>query len=1207
MTRARQNQHLDRAGYHAAPGVLLVTREPPPPAPPSPGQPAAVPANPAEGVEILIAVWDDGSVTALHGHVDLGTGLRTSLAQLAAEELDVALDRVTMVMGSTGSAPNQGATIASASIQVHGAPLRQAAAQARAWLVQQAAEAAALPADRVRVNDGTVRFEGAAGDTASPARTTYGALLQGRHVELLLAPGSVPLKPAGEHRIVGQPVARVDIPAKVSGELTFVHDMRLPGMLHGRVVRPPYAGIDAGDFVGRTLEGVDEASIAHLPGIVGVVTQGDFVGIVAEREDQAEEAMRTLQVRWKPWPGLAGLDDVENAVRNNPATRRLLLERGDVEAGIAGAAQPMPRTYLWPYQLHASIGPSCALADWRDGAITVWAGTQNPHVLRADIAKLMGLPDTAVDLVRMEAAGCYGRNGADDVAADAALLSRAVGRPVRVQLTREQEHAWEPKGTAQFMQVDGGLNADGSPAAYDFQTSYPSNGAPTLALLLTRTIEPTATAYEMGDRTAVPPYDYANLRVAANDMAPILRASWLRGVSALPNSFAHESYVDELATAAGVDPVAYRLRYLKDERAAELVRATADKAGWLPHAAPQGQAPVGDVLKGQGFAYARYVHSKFPGFGAAWAAWVADVEVNRVTGEVHVSRVVVGHDAGMMVNPAGVQHQVHGNVLQTTSRALKEQLRTEPAGPNLGAVATREWGSYPILSFREVPVVEVMLMPRPGEAPLGAGESASVPGTAAIANAIFDATGVRFRNPPFTPEVVRAALGQRPLPSSSPHPDPLPQGKGAVQPRRRKGLWATAGALLAGIVGLGGAALGWRPVIAPITPGSGHVYTAETIERGRLVAAAGDCIVCHTAPGGMANAGGRAMATPFGTVYTTNLTPDADTGIGRWSFTAFQRAMREGLSRDGRHLYPAFPYTAFTRMTDDDLTALYAYLMAQPAVRSEVPATALSFPFGVRPLMALWNALYLQPGPQPTDPARSAAWNRGAYLVEGAGHCGACHTPRNAFGAERGGPAYLSGAVVDGWEAPSLTAQGRRPRPWTEDDFYSYLRRGFSPNHGVASGPMAPVVHELQALPDDDVRAMATYLASFNAPALASPSTTTATAALLPGASQRLFEGACGACHHDTPVPGQFGLDLPLALNTNVHSDRPDNLLRTILDGLQHPPTRDVGFMPAFRDALDDRQVAEIAAYMRARYAPGRPAWRNLEAEAARLRTLPAH
>ena len=1169
-----------RAALRSADGVLLVLREVPPPPAPSPGQPPAVAGNPAEGPELLLACWDDGSATGFAGHVDLGTGLRTALTQIVAEELDVAPAQVRMQMGSTASAPNQGATIASASIQIHAQPLRLAAAQARAWL---------------QANGGA-------------------AALAGQHVELRLDTRTS-TKPVQDYRLVGQSVPRVDIPAKVHGELVFVHDMRVPGMLHGRVVRPPYAGLDAGEFVGNTLDGVDESSVAHIPGVVAVVVQRDFVGVVAEREEMAEAAMAALAVRWKPWPGMAGVDQTEQALRANPSTRRLLLEQGQVDQAIAGAAAHMPRTYVWPYQLHASIGPSCALAHWHGEAAqtvaTVWAGTQNPHVLRADLALLAGVADARIDLVRMEAAGCYGRNGADDVAADALLLSRAVGRPVRVQLTRAQESAWEPKGAAQLMQVDGGLNADGTPAAYDFETSYPSNGAPTLALLLTRTVEPVAKAFEMGDRTAVPPYAYAHLRVAANDMAPMLRASWLRGVSALPNSFAHESYIDELATAAGVDPVDYRLRHLPDARAADLVRATAAKAGWKPHTAPQSQAAEGEILKGQGFAYARYIHSKFPGFGAAWAAWVADVEVNRRTGEVHVRRVVVGHDAGLMVNPAGVQHQVHGNVLQTTSRALKEHVQVEPG---TGVTLNREWGSYPLLSFREVPVVEVMLMPRPGEAPLGAGESASVPGTAAIANAIFDATGVRLRAPPFTPEVVRAALHQGQLPP--PPPAPTPQAE-AAEPApaaglppdarlpRRKPLWAMALALVVGGIATVAGLAGWRSAIAPVARPALDTYSAATIERGRLLAAAGDCVVCHTAPGGQPNTGGRGMDTPFGTVYTTNLTPDPATGIGAWSLAAFQRAMREGISRDGRHLYPAFPYTAFTKMTDEDLTALYAYLMAQPAIAHQPPATQLPFPFGLRPLLAGWNALNLEAGAWKPDPLQPPEWNRGAYLVNGVGHCGACHTPRDALGAERSGTAFLSGALIDGWEAPALTGLSKAPVPWNTDSFYAYLRHGHSREHGAAAGPMAPVVQELAALPDADIRAMALYLASFQLPATPARPVATRTDAL-PGPAQRLFENACGACHHDGDGPKLLGLNLPLALSTKLHSDRPDNLLRVILEGVREAAGPQVGFMPGFADNLSDEQIATLAGYLRQRHAPDKPAWPHLASRAAELRAAPA-
>ncbi|MBL8348910.1 MAG: molybdopterin-dependent oxidoreductase, partial [Burkholderiaceae bacterium] len=1096
-----------RGQFRDAAGVLLVLRDPPPPPPPAAGQPPMVPGNPAEGPEILLALVDEGqgvvSAVALAGHVDLGTGLRTAYGQIVAEELDLPLERVQVLLGDTARAPNQGPTIASSSIQLHAQPLRLAAAQARAWLLATAAQRWSLDAATLRTEAGEVL-------AAAGLRVGYAALVAGGHAELMLDPATRP-KPVADYGVVGSSAPRVDLRAKVSGEAVYVHDLRRPGMLHGRVVRPPYAGLDAGDFVGRSLKSVDEASIAHLPGIVKLVVIGDFVGIVAQREEQAEAAMRALRLEWQPHLPLPPLDDLAAAISANPATPRVVAEQGDVDAALAGAATRIDRDYVWPYQLHASIGPSCAVAEWHGETATVWAGTQNPHVLRADLATLTGLADAAIEVIRLEASGCYGRNGADDVAADALLLARAAGAPVRVQLTREQEHAWEPKGAAQLMRVRGGLDAAGAPAAYDFQTSYPSNAAPTLALLLTGAVPAVAKAFEMGDRTAVPPYAYADQRITVNDMAPILRASWLRGVSALPNSFAHESYIDELATAAGVDPVAYRLRYLRDERAAELVRATAAKAGWIPHDKPQQQAPSGDWLRGQGFAHARYIHSKFPGFGAAWAAWVADVEVNQTTGEVHVGRVVVGHDAGLMINPKGVEQQVHGNVLQTTSRALKERVAVDP---DTRTVASREWGSYPILSFREVPVVEVLLVPRPGEPALGVGESASVPGTAAIANAIFDATGVRVRQPPFTPEVVRAALNPPaatpPAPTPPVHaPAAAPAPAVADPQRRRKPVWAMAAGLATGLAALAAAALGWRPAIAPVSASAAGVYSAGLIERGRQLAAIGNCVGCHTAEGGVPNAGGRPMVTPFGTVVSTNLTPDPVHGIGQWSFSAFQRAMREGLSRDGRHLYPAFPYTAFRQASDDELTAIYAWLMSQPAVAQPVPPTRLAFPFNLRPLMGLWNALYLQDGPMAAKPGASALWRRGAELVNGLGHCGACHTPRDAFGGERAADAYLAGAVVDGWEAPPLGALSRSPVPWTEAAMLQYLQRGHHAEHGIAGGPMASVVQGLAQVPEPDLRAMAHYLVSLQpaAPAVdakAIVQRAAAQPALLPGPAQRM-------------------------------------------------------------------------------------------------------
>src|SRR6266567_3735038 len=710
--------------------------------------------------ETFIKITSDGLVTAYNGHVDLGTGIRTALGQIVAEELDVSFARVVVVLGDTTRVPNQGATIASETIQITAVPLRKAAAQARQFLIARAAERLELAASDLAIEDGLIRGR----DNRS---VSFGELIGGDIIRLELA-DDVPVKAADAYTIVGQSVPRTDLPAKATGELVYVHDVRVPGMLHGRVVRPPYAGVDAGAFVGTSLIAVDEASVRDIPGLVAVVTIRDFVGVIAEREENAVKASAQLKVSWKPTPTLPNMKDVETALRAHPSTPRTLIDKGDVDAALAAAAKPMQRTYIWPYQMHGSIGPSCAVADYQEGYVRVWSGTQNPHILRTDLALLLQRPEPEIEVIRMEAAGCYGRNCADDVSADAVLLSRAVGRPIRVQLTREQEHAWEPKGTAQLMDINGGLNADGSVAGYDFATRYPSNIAPTLALLLTGRIAPEPAVSEMGDRTAIPPYDYDHLRVVAHDMPPIVRASWLRGVSALPNTFAHESYIDELAAEAGVDPIEYRLRYLKDQRAVDLVKAVAERAGWKPRPVRQDKEAEGDIVRGRGFAYALYVHSKFPGFGAAWSAWIADVAVNKMTGDVSVTRVVAGQDSGLMINPDGVRHQIHGNVIQSTSRALMEEVSFDR-----GSVTAREWGAYPIIPFPDVPKIDVLMLPRQDQ-PLGVGESASVPSAAAIANAIFDATGVRFREPPFTPERILAGLrGIAPaIPEALPSPAP---------------------------------------------------------------------------------------------------------------------------------------------------------------------------------------------------------------------------------------------------------------------------------------------------------------------------------------------------------------------------------------------------------------------------------------------------
>lgn len=1136
--------------------------------------------------DILVGLTDQGRIHAFSGKVDLGTGVRTALAQIIAEELDVSIDDVDLILGDTENGPDHGPTIASETIQVTAIPLRIAAAQARRHLLVLAASALDSTVEALNTDGGRVRESG------DPARSiAYRDLISNQRIHLTLDVGT-PVKPVSEYRIVGRAVGRTDIPDKALGRFTYVHDVRVPGMLHGRVIRPPYAGLDSGEFIGRCLDGVDETSVAHIPGIVAIVTQGDFVAVVAEREEHAAEAALTLKIRWKPWSYSNDLGDLTKALRAGHIKSRRLIDEGDVEAALDAADKRLDRTYVWPYQLHGSIGPSCAVADAQPGGVTVWGAPQSPHFLRADLALLTGRPEHEIRIIRLEAAGCYGRNCADDVAADAVLLSIAVGRPVRVQLTREQENLWDPKGSSQLMEVSGALGRDGSLAAYDYQSRYPSNAAPTLALLLTGKLDPVSLMRDKGDRTARPRYDYENLRVTIHDMVPIVRTAWLRGISALPNVFAHESFIDELATEAGVDPLDFRLKHMTDRRAAELTKATAERAGWQRRVGPNPHDEDAEIVQGRGIAQAQYMHGTWPGHPSALSAWVVDVSVNRRTGAVDLTRLVVGQDTGMMINPAGVKHQIHGNVIQSASRVLKERADFDETGVSVA----REWGAYPILTFPELPAIEVVMMDRQTEPPFGSGESASIPSAAAIVNAVYDATGVRFREIPLTPERVLAGLGQA-----------VPKSAEPARRQRRLSLGAIA-ASLAGLLGAGAVAFPTSSAIAPIPRPDPSAYAASTIATGERLVALGACAVCHTTPGGAALAGGVALPTPFGTVMATNITPDIETGIGGWSYPAFERAMRKGIHRDGSNLYPAFPYPNFARASEEDLQAIYAYLMAQPSIHQENARSQLTFPFNLRPLMAGWNLLFNRAGPITSDPTRSMEWNRGRYLVDSLGHCGACHTPRNLLGAEKGGSAYLAGGIAEGWDAPALTELSVAPVPWSEETLFSYLRTGASPDHGVAAGPMAAVVAELKALPDSDIRAMANYLAN-SKKTLSSDETVARRDAVIAatstktdqptGATVRLFDGACAVCHEAGRGPLLFNAGPPLGLNTNLHLDRPDNFLHVVLHGIEHTVH---GAMPGFGHALDDRQIIDLARYARHRFAPDKTPWMNIEESVKQIR-----
>ncbi len=705
---------------------------------------------PLDYVDSFIALAADGHVTAFNGHVDLGTGIRTSLAQIVADEIGVPFDSVTMILGDTQYTPDQGPTIASATIQVTSIPLRQAAAQVRLQLMTLAAKVFAVAVGDLRTENGEVLV------AAHPERRlSYAQLAKGQNLHFELDE-KVTLKPASEAFYVGKSVPRVDIKGKVTGELTWVHDMRVPHMLHGRVIRPPYAGADSSAPLGNSLISIDETSIAHLSGIIKIVRINDFVGVVAEREEQAIEAMRQLKVTWKKWDGLPdlSLDQLHDTLDGQPSEKRMLRDDKGFDNALDSLTKTVSADYVWPYHLHASIGPSCAVADVKGDKVDVWSGTQNPHDLRKDLALQLGRDLSQIYVHRMEASGCYGRNCADDVSADAVLLSEATGRPVRVQLMREQEAGWEPKGTGQLIQVRGGVNEKNEVAAYEFTTRYPSNNATTLSLILTGKKENKADVQQMGDRTAIPQYLYPLMRVMSKDTAPIVRASWMRGVSALPNVFAHESWIDEIAYLAKQDPIAYRLRYLDDPRAIALIHAVKKQANWVDGPMHRNPAPASqEIVSGRGFAWARYFHSKFPGFGAAWAAWVCDLTVNRRTGQVVIKKVYVAHDCGQMINPDGVRHQVHGNIIQSCSRVLKEFATFDKSG-----TTSLEWGGYPILRFDELPEIDIQLVDMPNEPPMGAGESAAVPSAAAVANALFDALGVRMREVPFTPERILRAV-----------------------------------------------------------------------------------------------------------------------------------------------------------------------------------------------------------------------------------------------------------------------------------------------------------------------------------------------------------------------------------------------------------------------------------------------------------------
>jgi len=691
---------------------------------------------PTQDLDAWLAIATDGHVTAFCGKVELGTGIETAITQLVAEELEVALGQVSLVMGDTERCPDQGPTVGSRTLQGAGPQIRQAAADARQTLLNMAAVRLGVPVVALAAKDGVVTGPGG-------RRVSYAELVGGGRLDAKLATRGR-LKPPAAMTVIGKPVPRVDLPGKVYGTHLYIQNLGVPRMLHGRVVRSPRAG--------ATVAAVDASSIAALPGNVRVVGLGNFVGVVAEREEQAIAAAAALQVTWQGGAELPGTQALPAALKAAPATERVAQANGDVEAALATAARTLSAEYFVPFQMHASIGPSCAVADVRPDAATLWSATQSSFLTRASVATLLGLVPDQVRLIWVEGSGCYGHNGADDVTADAALLSQAVGAPVRAQWMRADEHGWEPKGPAMAMTVRGGLDARGRVIAWDSRvyspthSSRPSGAAPGSLLAGAELGLPRSVGVVGADRNARPAYRFPNDRVRLSLLeSAALRTSALRGLGSPQNTFATESFMDELAAVAGVDPIAFRLRHLQDPRAVAVLEEVAKLARWDPRPSPQADRASGT---GRGVAFVQYDNA------GAYVGLVLEVRVDRASGKVRVERVYAAHDCGLVVNPDGVRNQIEGNVIQALSRALLEEVRFDRQ-----AVTSLDWASYPILRFSDVPdEIAISLIDRRDQPSLGAGEPATSPVFAAVANAIFDATGARLRSIPFTPERVRAAL-----------------------------------------------------------------------------------------------------------------------------------------------------------------------------------------------------------------------------------------------------------------------------------------------------------------------------------------------------------------------------------------------------------------------------------------------------------------
>ena len=736
---------LDRRRVLAGGGALIVSfslsnafaqDQSAPAAAPPPSPPGSLKTSPL--LDSWIRIDADGSITVFTGKAELGQGFKTAFQQIAAEELDVPFESLKVVTADTRLTANEGYTSGSNSMKESGTAIQNAAAQVRALLLAEAARRLDLPAETLRTENGAV---------ISPdgRRLGYGELVAADMLHVQAQPKSK-LKDPASFKVMGQAVPRVDIPAKVTGGAAYVQDMRLPGMVHARVVRPPSYRAQLTDC--------DTSAVEKLPGVVKVIRDGNFLAVVARKEFQSIKAMNALSAaaKWKETAGLPKQDDLLHVLTGLPSQDSTIFERTD--PSVVGQ-KTIEATYTRPYQAHGSIGPSCAVAQFTDGAMTVWTHTQGVYPDRQAIAEMLRMPPASVRCIHVEGSGCYGHNGADDAAADAALIAHALpGMPVRVQWMREQEHAWEPFGPAMVTKLKASLDGSGAISDWNFEvwsnthSMRPGGAGSMLAAqhmaqpFTVPAPKPIPLPEGGGDRNAIPIYKFPNVHVVHHFIPAMpLRISAMRSLGAYHNVFSVESFMDELAVAAGADPVEFRLKHLDDPRGRDVIEKAAQGFGWQKgQKAPQG--------RGLGFAFARYKNL------AAYCAVATEVEVNRETGRPRLVRAVAAVDSGQVVNPDGLINQIEGAIVQSMSWTLYESVTFDDT-----RITSIDWQTYPILRFDAVPEsVEVHLINRPGQPFLGSGETGQGPAAASIANAIADATGKRLRHLPLTRKRIKDAI-----------------------------------------------------------------------------------------------------------------------------------------------------------------------------------------------------------------------------------------------------------------------------------------------------------------------------------------------------------------------------------------------------------------------------------------------------------------